>query len=343
MIPAARAALAGGASWLGVVTVPEALALRGAGVTAPVLCLMGVPGSAHEEAVRHEVDLSAGTAGLVEEIAAAARQAGRPARLHLKVDTGMSRGGATARAWPDVVGAALAAEASGDVAIIGILSHLACADMPGHPSIDAQIAAFRDAVALAEKAGAKPELRHLANTPATLTLPQTWFDLVRTGGGVFGLSTLPGGPPDWLRPAMTVRARLIQVKQVAAGSGVSYGHRYITPGPSTLGLVPLGYADGVPRGAFGLAEVHVRGRRRAISGTVCMNQFVVDFGEEAAQEGDEVVLFGPGDAGEPTPQDWADALGTISYEIVTRFGGRTPRSYCGVTEEDDSRVPAPPA
>jgi len=343
MIPAARAALAGGASWLGVVTVPEALALRGAGVTAPVLCLMGVPGSAHEEAVRHEVDLSAGTAGLVEEIAAAARQAGRPARLHLKVDTGMSRGGATARAWPDVVGAALAAEAAGDVAIIGILSHLACADMPGHPSIDAQIAAFRDAVALAEKAGAQPELRHLANTPATLTLPQTWFDLVRTGGGVYGLSTLPGGPPDWLRPAMTVRARLIQVKRVAAGSGVSYGHRYITPGPSTLGLVPLGYADGVPRSAFGRAEVHVRGRRRAISGTVCMNQFVVDFGEDAAQEGDEVVLFGPGDAGEPTPQDWADALGTISYEIVTRFGGRTPRSYSGVTDEHDSRVRPSPA
>jgi alanine racemase len=342
MIPTARAALAGGASWLGVVTVQEALALRGAGLTAPVLCLMGVPGSAHEEAVRHEVDLSAGTAGLVEELAAAARRAGRPARLHLKADTGMSRGGATARAWPDVVGAALAAEASGDAAIIGIFSHLACADMPGHPSIGAQIAAFRDAVALAEKAGAKPEVRHLANTPATLTLPQTWFDLVRTGGGVFGLSTLPGGPPGWLRPAMTVRARLIQVKQVPAGSGVSYGHRYITPGPSTLGLVPLGYADGVPRGAFGLAEVYVRGRRRAIAGTVCMNQFVVDFGDEAAREGDEVVLFGPGDAGEPTPQDWADALGTISYEIVTRFGGRTPRSYSGVADEHDSRIPASP-
>ena len=343
MVPAARAALAGGAGWLGVVTVPEALGLRAAGVTAPVLCLMAVPGSAHEEAVRHGVDLSAGTAGLIEQIAAAARQAGRPARLHLKVDTGMSRGGATARAWPDVVGAALAAQASGDVAITGIFSHLACADVPGHPSIDAQIAAFRDALALAEKAGARPEVRHLANTPATLTLPQTWFDLVRTGGGVFGLSTLPGGPPGWLRPAMTVRARLIQVKQVPAGSGVSYGHRYITPGPSTLGLVPLGYADGVPRGAFGVAEVLVRGRRRAISGTVCMNQFVVDFGAETAREGDEVVLFGPGDAGEPTPQDWADALGTISYEIVTRFGGRTPRSYSGVADEHASRIPASPA
>jgi len=354
MVPAARAALAGGASWIGVIDVREALALRAAGVPAPVLCLMGVPGAAHEEAVRHGVDLSAGTVGLVGEIAAAARQAGRPARLHLKVDTGMSRGGATARTWPDVVAAALAAEAVGEVAIIGIFSHLACADIPGHPSIDSQVAAFRDALAVAEKAGAQPELRHLANTPATLTLPQTWFDLVRTGGGIYGLSTLPGGPPGWLRPAMTVRARLIQVKQVAAGAGVSYGHRYVTSGPATLGLVPIGYADGVPRGASGVADVQIRGRRRLIAGTVCMNQFVVDFGAEAAQEGDEVVLFGPGDAGEPTPQDWADALGTISYEIVTRFGGRTPRSYFGVAYERDSlhagagteapgRIPAPPA
>jgi alanine racemase len=343
MVPAARAALAGGASWLGVITVEEALALRRAGVPAPVLCVMGVPGAAHEEAVRQEVDLSAGTVGMVEEVAAAARQAGRPARLHLKVDTGMSRGGAAARAWPAVVDAALAAEAAGDVAIIGLFSHLACADMPGHPSVNTQIAAFRDAVALAEKAGAKPELRHLANTPATLTLPQTWFDLVRTGGGVFGLSTLPGGPPGWLRPAMTVRTRLIQVKQVAAGSGVSYGHRYVTSGQSTLGLVPLGYAEGVPRGAFGLAEVHVRGRRWQIAGTVCMNQFVVDFGKETVLEGDEVVLFGPGDAGEPTVQEWADALGTISYEIVTRFGGRTPRSYSGAASERDLHVPASPA
>jgi alanine racemase len=354
MVPAARAALAGGASWLGVISVSEALALRGAGLAAPVLCLMGVPGSAHEEAVRQDVDLSAGTAGLVREIADAARRAGRPARLHLKVDTGMSRGGATVRDWPGVVDAALAAEAAGYARIVGIWSHLACADMPGHPSIDAQVAAFREAITLAEKAGARPDLRHLANTPATLTLPQTWFDLVRTGGGVFGLSTLPGGPPAWLRPAMTVRARLVQVKQVGAGTGVSYGHRYLTTGPATLGLVPMGYGEGVPRGAFGLAEVWARGRRWLIAGTVCMNQFVVDFGAEPAAEGDEVVLFGPGDAGEPTVQEWADALGTLSYEIVTRFGGRTPRSYFGVAYEDDpvhagagtevpGSIPAPPA
>ena len=322
MVPAARAALAGGASWIGVITVPEALALRRAGVSAPVLCLMGVPGTAHEEAVRQRVDLSAGTVSLVMEIAAAATLAGRPARLHLKADTGMSRGGATARDWPGLVDAALAAEAAGDVEIIGVWSHMACADMPGHPSIDTQAAAFRDAVALAEKAGAKPELRHLANTPATLTLPQAWFDMVRTGGGVYGLSTLPGGPPDWLRPAMTVRTRLIQVKQVAAGAGVSYGHRYITPSPATLGLVPIGYAEGVPRGASGLAEVHVRGLRRPISGTVCMNQFVVDFGEEAAQVGDEVVLLGTQDGGRVGAEELGSQSGTINYEITTGINPR---------------------
>jgi alanine racemase len=335
MVPAARAALAGGASWLGVIAVAEALALRAAGVTAPVLCLMGVPGSDHQAAIRAGVDLSAGTAGLVTELAAAARQAGCPARLHLKADTGMSRGGATARDWPAVVATAMAAQAAGDARIVGIWSHMACADIPGHPSIGHQVTAFHQALAVAAQAGAEPELRHLANTPATLTLPQTWFDLVRTGGGCYGLSTLPGGPPPWLRPAMTVRARVVQVKRVAAGTGVSYGHRYHTAGPATLGLVPLGYGEGIPRGAAGLVQVHVRGQREQIAGTVCMNQFVIDFGDGPVAEGDEVVLFGPGDSGEPTPQEWADALGTISYEIVTGFGGRTPRSYLGLASGDD--------
>jgi alanine racemase len=354
MVPAARAALAGGASWLGVIAVPEALALRAAGVTAPVLCLMGVPGSDHQAAIRAGVDLSAGTAGLVTELAAAARQAGQPARLHLKADTGMSRGGATARDWPGVVAAAMAAQAAGDARIVAIWSHMACADIPGHPSIDRQVTAFHQALAVAAQAGAEPELRHLANTPATLTLPQTWFDLVRTGGGCYGLSTLPGGPPPWLRPAMTVRARVVQVKRVAAGTGVSYGHRYHTAGPATLGLVPLGYGEGIPRNASGQVQVQVRGRRQEIAGTVCMNQFVIDFGDGPVAEGDEVVLFGPGDAGEPTPQEWADALGTISYEIVTGFGGRTPRSYPGVANGHDpvragagtevpGSSPAPPA
>jgi alanine racemase len=331
MIPVAAAALAGGAGWLGVVHVGDALTLRGAGLTVPVLCLLASADAPHEEAIRQDIDLSAGSASLVGQIAAAAQRAGRPARLHLKIDTGMARGGATAADWPGVVGAALAAQAAGRARIIGIWSHLACADIPGHPSIAAQLQAFHSAVALAEKAGARPELRHLANTPATLTLPETWFDLVRSGGAVVGLSTLPGGAPDWLRPAMTVRARLIQVKRVPAGTGVSYGHRYVTSRESTLGLVPLGYAEGVPRYASDRAQVQARGQRWTISGTVCMNQIVVDFGDEPVAPGDEVILFGPGDSGEPTAQEWADVLGTLSYEIVTRFAGRVPRSYFGVT------------
>jgi alanine racemase len=176
-------------------------------------------------------------------------------------------------------------------------------------------------------------VRHLANTPATLTLPQTWLDLVRPGGAAVGLSTLPGGAPGWLRPAMTVRAELVQVKRVPEGTGVSYGHRYVTSSEATLGLVPLGYAEGIPRSATNIAQVQVRGQRWTISGTVCMNQVVVDFGDVPVAPGDQVVLFGPGDAGEPTAQEWADALGTLSYEIVTRFAGRVPRSYVGVTQD----------
>jgi len=335
MIPTAVAALDGGATWLGVVHVAEALTLRRAGLTVPVLCLLGAPDAPHEDAIRHDVDLSAGSADLVRRIAAAAARAGRPARLHLKADTGMSRGGATAADWPGLVDTALAAQAAGQARIIGVWSHLACADIPGHPAIAAQLAAFRDAVEIAERAGARPELRHLANTPATLTLPDAWFDMVRCGGGISGLCTLPGGPPDWLRPAMTIRTTLVQVKRVPAGAGVSYGHRYTTSRETTLGLVPLGYAEGIPRHATNTAQVQVRGRRWTISGTVCMNQVVIDFGDTPVAPGDEVVLFGPGDAGEPTIQDWADAIGTISYDIATGFAGRVPRSYSGVTRSMD--------
>jgi alanine racemase len=339
LIPVATAALAGGAQWLGVIRVDEALALRRAGLTVPVLCLLSVPGGSHEEAIAHDVDLGVGSAIVLAEITAAAQRAGRPARVHLKVDTGMSRGGATMEQWPALVADAQAAQAVGHLQIVGLWSHLACADMPGHRSVDAQVAVFREAIALAEKAGVRPEIRHLANTPATLTLPQTWFDLVRCGGGAVGLPTLPGPMPGWLRPAMTVRARLVQVKEVPPGTGVSYGHRYVTSSQSTLGLVPVGYAEGVPRDASGLVQVYARGRRWFISGTVSMNLFVVDFGPEPATEGDEVLLFGPGDAGEPTAQDWADAVGTISYEIATSFGGRLPRSYFGVAYGDEP-VPA---
>jgi alanine racemase len=324
-IPCARAALAGGATWLGVAHVAEALALRQAGLTAPVLCLMAVPGEEHEDAIRVGVDLQAGSAAQVATIAAAARRAGTAARLHLKADTGLSRGGATRADWPGLLDAA--AQARGLVRVTGLWSHFACADMPGHPSIGAQLAAYTDALATAEKAGITPEVRHLANTAGALTVPESRFDLVRFGGALYGLSTLPGGAPSWLRPAMTLRARLALVKRVPAGTGVSYGHNYVTDRETTLGLVPLGYADGIRRAATGRPLVSLHGRRWPIAGTVCMDQFVVDFGDEPVSPGDEVILFGPGDEGEPTAQEWGEALGTISYEVATGIGARVPRTF----------------
>jgi len=333
LLPTATAALAGGAAWLGVGQLEEGLALRAAGIAAPVLCLLATPDAPHAAAVAKGIDLSAGSASLVRKIGAAAGAVGGVARLHLKADTGMSRGGAPLAEWPDLLQAALAEQAAGRCEITGIWSHLACADIPGHPSVDTQLEAFRDALDEAKRAGAHPAIRHLANTPAMVTRPDTWFDLVRPGGGVTGLCTLPGGAPGWLRPAMTVRTHLAQVKQVPAGTGISYGHRYVTKDPATLGLILLGYYEGIPREGTNKAPVLVRGRRLVISGTVCMNQCVIDAGDLPIEAGDEVVLFGPGDRGEPTAQEWADLLGTVSYDIVARFTGKIPRSYSGVTSD----------
>lgn len=326
-VPAARAALRGGAQWLGVVHVAEALELRAAGIGGPLLCLMAIGSDAHGAAIEAGVDLSVGSVDMVRRIAAAAAGAGRPARLHLKADTGLSRGGATAADWPSVLDAALGEQSAGRVSVAGLWSHFASADEPGNPSVAAQLAAFGEAVTVAEKAGVTPEVRHIANTAGAVLLPEAHYDLVRIGGGIYGLSTLPGGAPPWLRPAMTLRSRLSMVKRVPAGTGVSYGHRYVTPRETTLGLLPIGYADGVPRSATGRPLLFARGRRWAIAGTVCMDQVVVDFGDEPVRAGDEVVLFGPGDDGEATAQEWGTELGTISYEIVTGIGSRVPRSY----------------
>ena len=327
MVPAARAALAGGASWLGTADLAEAVALRRAGLTAPVLCLMAVGDPA--EAIGLGIDVTASSAEFVTRVADAALRAGVTARLHLEADTGLTRGGASRAGWPGVVEAALAAQARGPVRVVGLWSHFACADLPGHPSIAAQLAAFGQAVAAAEQAGVTPEVRHIANTAAAITVPESRLDLVRFGGAVYGLSTLPGGAPSWLRPAMKLTARLALVKRVPPGSGVSYGHRYVTEKQTTLGLVPLGYADGVPRAAVGQHLVSARGRRWPIAGTVCMDQFVIDFGDEPVAAGDEVVLFGPGDDGEATAQEWGERLGTISYDIATGIGARVPRHYPG--------------
>jgi alanine racemase len=326
-VPPARAALAGGAAWLGVVHVAEALELRAAGIDAPVLCMMAIGSDDHAAAITSDVDLAAGSTDALARLQAAARVAGKPARVHLKADTGLSRGGATAADWPSLVDAALSAQESGQLRVVGLWSHFASSDDPGNPSIEAQLTAFAEAVQTAEKAGVNAEVRHIANTAAAINVPASRYDLVRIGGGIYGVSTLPGGAPSWLRPAMTLRAPIVQVKRVPAGTGVSYNHRYVTSDQTTLGLVPVGYADGVPRGARGRWLAFARGRRWPIAGTVCMDQFVIDFGDEPVAVGDEVVLFGPGDDGEATAQEWGEELDTISYEIVTGIGPRIPRTY----------------
>jgi alanine racemase len=329
LVEAARAALAGGASWLGVAKLAEALRLRDAGLTVRTLVTLGVPGEPYDVAVARDVDLTVGAIWLLDEIVQAAERTGRQARVHLKADTGMSRGGVSGAEWEALVDAALKAEAAGPVRVAGVMSHFACADEPGHPSIAAQIGAFTEMVAHAEKAGARFEVRHLANSAATLTLPEARFDLVRPGIATYGLTPVPRLGTFGLRPAMTLVADAALVKRVPAGRGVSYGHTYTTREAANLAVVPVGYGDGIPRHGSNLLEVLAGGRRRTIAGRVCMDQFVIDLGDDRLSAGDEIILFGPGDRGEPTAQEWADALGTISYEIVTRIGSRVPRAYPG--------------
>jgi alanine racemase len=332
LVPAARAAVAGGASWLGVTTVDEGLDLRRAGLEEPVLAWLSVPGDRWADGLRAGIDLSANATWTIDEIATAAQRTGLTARLHLKIDTGLGRGGAARQDWPELIDVALKAEAAGCVKIVGLWSHFAYADEPGHPTIGRQIAAFQDAVEFAEGRGVRPEVRHLANSAATLTRPQAHFDMVRPGIAVYGITPVPQqGPPSifGLRPAMTLRARVILTKRVPAGHGVSYGHQYRTSTPTTLALVPLGYADGIPRSATNVGPVFAGGIQRRIAGRVCMDQFVLDVGDDQLSAGDEVVLFGSGDRGEPTAEDWARALDTIAYEIVTRIGPRVPRTYLG--------------
>ncbi|MGW0394182.1 alanine racemase [Streptomyces sp. NPDC003042] len=332
MLQCALAAQEAGATWLGTATPDEALALRAAGVEGRIMCWLWTPGGPWREAVEADLDVSVSGLWALDEVRAAARAAGRSARIQLKADTGLGRNGCQPADWAELVGAAVAAEAEGTVRVTGIWSHFACADEPGHPSIQLQLDAFRDMLAYAEKEGVEPEVRHLANSPATLTLPDSHFDLVRPGIALYGVSPAPelGTPAQLgLRPAMTLKASLAMVKRVPAGHGVSYGHHYVTEAESNLALIPAGYADGIPRSASGRGPALVGGRIRQAAGRIAMDQFVVDLGQDLARVGDEVVLFGDAERGEPTAEDWARAAHTIAYEIVTRIGGRVPRVYLG--------------
>jgi len=333
LVPSAQAALRGGATWLGVAQLAEARHLRAAGVEARLLTWLYPPGADLAAALEDDIDLSVMAPWSLAEVVAAARATGRTARVHLKVDTGLGRGGALGAGWSELLPLAATAQAEGAIEVVGIWSHFAYADAPDHPTVRHQQEVFEAAIAEAQRHGIRPALRHLANSAATLTNPSAHYDLVRPGLAVYGLSPVPelGSPTDFgLREAMRVVARLLAVKASPAGQGVSYAHAYTTTADTLLGLVPMGYADGVPRAAGGRAPVLAGDRRLTIAGRVCMDQFVLDLGADfSGAVGDEVVLVGRSAAGEPTAQDWAEAAGTINYEIVTRMGPRLPRVHIG--------------
>lgn len=320
LVEAGAAARKGGATWLGVAQPHEALALRAAGDSGRILTWLYGPELPAAELIEADVDLSVNSPEVLGEIMAVARDAARTPRVHIAVDTGLGREGVTMADLPGVLTLAKAAEREGLVRVVGMWSHLAWADAPGHPTIDRQAQAFRQALVMAQEASLSLEVRHLANSACTLTRPDLHFDLVRPGIAVYGCPPVadPAGHNFGLTPAMRVTSHIILVKDVRAGQGVSYGHEYVTTFPTTLGLVSAGYADGVFRAAGGVAEVSVRGRRYRIAGRVCMDQFVIDLGPATeVSVGDEVTLIGPEG---PSARDWADAVGTIDYEIVCRFG-----------------------
>jgi alanine racemase len=328
LINCARAARAAGADWIGAATPTEAVTLREAGDTGPLLCWLYGPDEDLAAVVGSEVDVAAHHPDQISMITAAAAAVETRARVHLKIDTGLHRNGAPPAILDDLCRAAYEAEQSGAIKIIGVWSHLAAADEPGHPSIGRQLAAFEAALAAVEEHGLRPELRHLANSAAAITLPEARYDLVRVGIASYGIEPAPGLATAVgldLEPVMTLRAQLVAVKSISAGDGVSYGHTWIADRDTVIGLVPLGYADGVPVAASNRGEVQVGGRRAPIRGRVCMDQFVIDLGPGASDRvGDEVIVFSTPARG-PTAADLAEACGTIGYEIVTRIGARVPR------------------
>ena len=331
MLPVARTTLANGATWLGVTSLAEAMTLRAAGITAPVLSWMHLPDQDFAPAITADVTLSASSTAHLTGIAAGAVHANRPATVHLKLDTGLSRNGCPAGEWPALVALARRYERDGVLRVDGIWTHLAAADVPGDPSAQAQLRAYTDGLDLAESAGLTPSIRHVANSAGIVDLPETHFDLVRAGIGLYGVEPIRG-QDHGLRPAMTLRSRAIMVKRVPAGTGVSYEHRYVTERPTTLALVPLGFADGVPRLLSNRGWIVVNGKRCAIAGRVAMDQFVADAGDDDVAIGDDVILFGPGDHGEPTVAEWADWAGTNAHEILTGIGARVPRRHLSGTE-----------
>ncbi len=315
----ARAALAGGATRLGTTTIEDAVGLREGGLSrARVLSWLNPVDADFATAVAHGVALAVPGLDHLHAVCAAAPGA----RVHLHLDTGMARDGAAPGEWAALCRAARVAETRGRVQVVGVMGHLACPEMPGGSVGQFGRARFAWGVRVARAAGLRPTDRHLASTAATLADPLSHHTMSRVGAGLVGID--PSGTTR-LRPALTLTAPLITVREVRAGTGVGYGHTWTAPRRTRLGLVPLGYADGLPRLASNRAEVQVHGRRRPLVGRISMDMAVVDLGDLPAVAGDLVTLFGPGDAGEPTTAEWAAWSDTLEHEIVTGLGPRLHR------------------
>ncbi|MFD1714667.1 alanine racemase [Amnibacterium flavum] len=322
-VRAARAALDGGADWLGVADIDEALALRAAGITAPVLAWLHDPFADFAPAIAESIDIGISTADQLEQVASLG--VGAVPVIQFKVETGLNRNGLAPDDWERVFARAAELERRGALRVRGVFSHLS------NTSPDADAAAvesFSRAVGLAGAAGLAPELRHLASTAGAVRRPEARFDLVRLGIGAYGLSPFAAddGIDLGLRPAMTLTSRVAAVRRVAAGAGVSYDHVWRADRPTTLALVPLGYADGLPRAASGQADVWIGGARHPVRGRIAMDQIVVDVGESAVEVGDRVVVFGDPAHGYPSADDWGRWSDSINYEIVTRIGPRVTRT-----------------
>ncbi len=322
-VRSAVAALAGGASRLGVADLDEALALRRAGIDAPILAWLHAPGASFAEAAMHGIEL--GISSFDQLMAAAdAASAGRAVTVHLKVETGLGRNGIAPGDLPIVFAEAARLERIGRLRVIGIFSHLSNTSVEDDRIA---LARFHDALALAANAGLTPQLRHIAASHAAIALPEARLGCVRLGVSIYGLSPFEDRTSAdlGLRPAMTVRAAVAAVRRVPAGQGVSYGYLHRADRATTLALIPLGYADGIPRAASCGAAVRIGEQTFPVAGRIAMDQFVVDVGEHPVAVGDEAVLFGDPTLGVPPAEVWADAAGTINYEIVTRIGPRVTR------------------
>lgn len=327
--PVARAALAAGAAELGVATVDEALALRAAGIAAPVLAWLHPPGMDFGPALQADVQIAVSSVRQLDELLDAVRRTGRTATVTVKVDTGLNRNGVAPALYPSMLTALRRAVAEDAIRLRGLMSHMVYADAPDKAINDIQAQRFSAMLAQARDHGVRFEVAHLSNSSATMSRPDLTFDLVRPGIAVYGLSPVPILGDMGLVPAMTVKCAVALVKSISAGEGVSYGHTWIAPRDTNVALLPIGYADGVFRALGGRLEVLINGRRRPGVGRICMDQFLVDLGpgKPDVSEGDEAILFGPGARGEPTAQDWADLIDTIHYEVVTSPRGRIARTY----------------